>query len=154
MDSGVGYEGTDEYTPVGADPAAVDKDARKVTVEGPAYAAIRVSEWSAESKTFTAEMSAPDHLALKLFGYAAWRVEVNGRVVETTAREGTGQMLVPVEAGMNHVQITFVRTWDRAEGGWISFVSVLFVLVWSLRRASSRSLAHSRARRGISGQPV
>ena len=42
MVTGVGYEGVDEYTPVGADPAAVDKDARNVTVAGAAHAAIRV----------------------------------------------------------------------------------------------------------------
>ena len=42
MVTDVGYEGTDEYTPVGADPASIDKDARKVRVDGPAHAAIRV----------------------------------------------------------------------------------------------------------------
>ena len=67
MATGTGYEGTDEYTPLGADPAAIDKEARNVTVAGPAHAAIRVSRWDAESKLFTAEMSAPDQLALRLF---------------------------------------------------------------------------------------
>ena len=43
MESGAGYEGTDEYTPMGADPAAIDKTARDVTVEGPARAAIHVA---------------------------------------------------------------------------------------------------------------
>jgi 6-pyruvoyl-tetrahydropterin synthase related domain len=126
----IGYEGTDEYTPVGADPSAVDKDARNVRVEGPARAAIHVLRWSPESKVFTAEMSAPDQLALRLFSYPAWKVEVNGRVVATTPREDTGQMLVPVAAGMNRVQITFVRTWDRTVGGWISLGSALGLGIW------------------------
>jgi hypothetical protein len=139
MATGVGYEGTDEYTPVGADPSSVDKNARRVTVDGPAHAAIRVSDWSAERKLFTAEMSAPDNLALHLFNYPAWRVEVNGRVVEAGTREGTGQMVVPVEAGMNHVQISFVRTWDRRVGGWISLLAIICVLV-SLRFADDRLL--------------
>jgi len=39
-------------------------------------------------------------------------------------------MLVPVEAGMNRVQITFVRTWDRRLGGWISIVSAGCVILW------------------------
>ncbi len=121
----IGYEGTDEYTPVGADPAAMDKNARNVTVLGPAHAAIRVSQWSPERKVFSAELSAPDRLAVKLFPYPAWRVEVNGREVKTVAREGSGQMLVPVEAGMNHVEVRFVRTWDRTAGGWISILCVL-----------------------------
>jgi hypothetical protein len=130
MATGRGYEGTDEYTPVGADPSSVDKDARRVTVEGPAHAAIRVSDWTAERKLFTAEVSAPDNLALHLFNYPAWRVEVNGRLVQARTREGTGQMLVPVEAGANRVRITFVRTWDRRAGGWISAFALALALVW------------------------
>jgi hypothetical protein len=135
--TGAGYEGTDEYRPVGADPSAIDKDARKVTVAGPAHGAIDVLHWDAESKVFTAQMSAPDRVALRLFRYPAWQVEVNGRAVETNAREGTRQMLVPVSAGMNRVEIRFVRTWDRAAGGWISFLSAAGIIswfVWSHRR--------------------
>ncbi|MGB8986616.1 MAG: hypothetical protein WCC37_08450, partial [Candidatus Sulfotelmatobacter sp.] len=134
--TGVGYEGTDEYTPVGADPSVVDKDARRVTVDGPAHAAIRILEWDAERKQFTAEMSAADNLALHLFNYPAWRVEVNRRIVQAATREGTGQMLIPVDAGVNRVQIVFVRTWDRTLGAWISMAAVVFVLV-SLRGFAS-----------------
>ncbi len=131
--TGAGYEGVEEYTPVAADPGAIDKEARNVTVDGPAHAAIHVYRWNAESKMFTAEMSAPDQLALRLFRYPAWRVEVNGRGVETAARAETGQMLVPVSAGSNRVEIRFVRTWDRAVGGWISILAVAGVGVWSWR---------------------
>lgn len=133
MVTGVGYEGVEEYTPVGADPASVDKDARNVTVAGAAHAAIRVQRWDAESRSFTAEMSAADQLAVKLFRYPAWRVEVNGSVVETASRADSGQMLVPVSAGMNRVEIQFVRTWDRAVGGWISILAVVGVGGWSWR---------------------
>jgi hypothetical protein len=136
MATGAGYEGVEEYTPLGADPAETgidDKDARKVTVDGPAHAAIHVYRWDAESKMFTVDMSAPDQLALRLVRYPAWRVEVNGRVVETSARAETGQMLVPVAAGMNRVEIRFARTGDRALGGWISIVAMAGVGVWSWR---------------------
>jgi hypothetical protein len=133
---GEGYEGVDEYTPTGADPSAVDKDARRVTVDGAAHAAIRVSEWSAERKLFTAEMSAPDELVLHLFNYPAWRVEVNGREVQGNSREGTGQMLIPVETGENRVQIIFIRTWDRTVGGWISVLAVILA-IWLLWRKPS-----------------
>lgn len=134
----VGYEGTDEYTPVGADPALINKDARDVTVDGPAHAAIRVLRWDAESKTFTAEMSAPDHLALRLFRYPAWQVEVNGHVVETASKDN-GQMLVPVEAGMNRVHVTFVRTWDHSVGSWISLLTVLSLMAWTVRAKRGRN---------------
>lgn len=133
MATGVGYEGTDEYLPLGADPYNVDKATRRVTVDGPARAAIQVSKWKAEHRVFTAEMSAKDHLVLRLFNYPAWRVEVNGRTVGTGTIEGTGQMLVPVEAGANRVQITFVRTWDRKLGASISVFAILLVLVLLFR---------------------
>lgn len=132
MTDHIGYEGTDEYTPAGADPTAIDKNAPQVKVEGPAQAAIRLYRWDAESRYFTADMSAPDQLALKLFAYPAWRVEVNGRVVQTARSESTGQILVPLEAGMNRVQITFIRTWDRKLGGWISLITAIFLLVWTI----------------------
>jgi hypothetical protein len=138
MADGIGYEGADEYTPVGADPAAIQQDTRKVRVDGTAHAAIHVYYWNPQSKMFTAEMSAPDQLALRLFRYPAWKVEVNGRGVETAAREGTGQMLVPVEAGMNRVQVTFMRTWDRTAGGWVSVVTVIGLVLWTLRVRRAR----------------
>jgi hypothetical protein len=140
MQSGAGYEGTDEYTPVGADAYNVDQGARRVTVDGPAHAAIRVSQWNPGFKLFTAKMSAADNLALRLFNYPAWRVEVNGRPVQAGTREDTGQMLVPVEAGSNQVQITFIRTWDRTAGAWTSVVALAFALVL-LRKPLSSSIA-------------
>ncbi len=131
MYTGAGYEGTDEYTPVGAEPSAVDKEARDVVVSGFAHAAIRVQRWDTESKSFTADLSAPDQLALKLFPYPAWRVEVNGHTVETSRSESTGQMLIPVSAGTNRIDLTFIRTWDRALGGWISFLTALGLSAWA-----------------------
>ena len=126
MASGAGYEGTDEYTPVTMPPPySVDKDARRVTVDGPARGVIQVTEWNAQRKLFTAEMSAPDTLALHLLNYPAWRVEVNGRLIQTSTSEDAGQMLVPVAAGMNRVQINFVRTWDRTLGAWISLLTLI-----------------------------
>ncbi len=137
MATAAGYEGVDEYTPLGADPSAVDKTARRVTLAGPAHAAIRVSEWKPERKTFTAEASAPDELVLQLFNYPAWRVEVNGRRVQAKVREGTGQMVVPVDAGVNRVQIVFIRTWDRKVGAWISGFAILLTLIL-LRKSGSK----------------
>ena len=134
-----GYEGTDEYTPTGADSSAIDKGARRVTVEGLEHARIHVVQWNAESKEFTAEMSAPARLALHLFNYPAWKVEVNGRVVQAGTRESTGQLMVPVEAGPNRVKITFVRTWDRVVGEWISLVTALLGMLWVAVARARRS---------------
>jgi hypothetical protein len=132
IEAGVGYEGTDEYTPVGADPGAVEKDARNVTVIGPARAAIHILRWDAAAKEFTAQMSAADELALKLFPYPAWKIEVNGHQAEPVPRQATGQMLIPVQPGMNHVQIRFIRTWDRTAGAVISGLSGALLIFWFL----------------------
>ena len=131
MATSVGYEGTDEYTPVTADPSTADndKDARRVTILGPARGAIHVLQWNAEQKLFTADISAPDHLVLKLFDYPAWRVEVNGHVTRAQTRENTGQMLVPVQAGMNRVRIVFARTWTGTLGAWISLFAVFLAFI-------------------------
>jgi 6-pyruvoyl-tetrahydropterin synthase related domain len=137
MATGIGYEGVDEYTPLSAEPSAVERDARRVTVEGPARAAIHVLQWGAENKLLTADVSAHDNLVLKLFTYPAWHAEVNGRQVEIETLDRTGQMLVPVEAGANRVQIDLVRTWDRRAGGWISAVAGL--LAFAILRKSSQS---------------
>jgi hypothetical protein len=130
MATGAGYEGVDEYTPIAANHKAIDKDARRVTVDGPAKANIHVLIWNAELKLFTAELSAPDNVAVRLFNYPAWRVEDNGRTVQAGAKTPSGQMLIPLEAGVNRVQITFIRTWDRKAGAWVSLVVALAMLVW------------------------
>lgn len=139
MVTGAGYEGTDEYTPAGGDPAALDKDARRVSVEGSAHATIRVSRWDADSKSFTADLSSPDQLALRLFYYPAWNVEVNGHRVAVDKRAGTGQMLVPVATGINRVEITFARTWDRTAGTWITVVTALGLFIFVVRRRTTRA---------------
>ena len=144
MYTGVGYEGVEEYTPVGADPSSIDKDARRITIAGPARGALRIVHWSDTVKIFVAEISAEDQLAVKLFPYPAWEVKVNGRGVQAEARNGSGQMLVPVQAGVNRVEIRFVRTWDRTVGGWISVFAAISVLAWFLtsRRNQLRNLNH------------
>jgi hypothetical protein len=129
--SGTGYEGTDEYVPVPADPYEIKQDAPRVAVDdgGAATEApqVRIQQWNAESKLFTAEISQPEQLVLRLFNYPAWRVEVNDQVVATATRDVTGQMLIPVQAGENRVKIKFTRTWDRIVGGIISIVTTLFL---------------------------
>jgi hypothetical protein len=140
--SGAGYEGTDEYVPVEADPYEINKDASRVALDDNVAAdqilQVRIQRWNAESKLFTAEISQPGQLVLRLFNYPAWRVEVNGQMVATTTRSVTGQMLIPVQPGENRVKITFTRTWDRKLGGIVSAVTALLLgIYFALRRRRS-----------------
>jgi len=131
MLTGQGYEGSDEYVPINADAYEVDPAMRRVTLDGPGRAQIRVEQWGAEEKKFSANVTEPTRLVLRLFNYPAWRVQVNGRVVSAETHEATGLMVVPVTAGENDVQIKFVRTWDRTICGLISVLAVLAVTVIS-----------------------
>jgi len=130
--SGAGYEGTDEYTPVGADPYEISPHAARVAFDDSGTAPdqgsqIRIQRWDAELKSFTAKVSQSGQLVLRLFNYPAWRVEVNGQIVGTATRDVTGQMLIPVQSGENRVEITFSRTWDRTGGGIVSVVATLLL---------------------------
>ena len=125
-----GYEGTDEYIPVDADAYEIDRDARRVTFEGGGTDHIHILHWGPESKSFTANVSQPGELVLRLFNYPAWRVEVNGRAVEADERDVTGQLMIPVSAGENRVSITFSQTRDRKAGETASLITALGTLVW------------------------
>ncbi len=135
---GEGYEGTDEYAPIGADPYEIKRDVRRVTFQGKGTARIVVQEWAPESKSFSANVSSAGTLVLHLFNYPAWRVEVNGHMVTAETQELTGQMMIPVAAGENQVRLIFVRTRDRTIGGMVSLVS-LMILGASLLRQNGRT---------------
>jgi hypothetical protein len=120
QETGAGYEGIDEYVPTGADAYEIKKDTRRATFDGNGSSRIRITQWGPESKSFTANVNQPGQLVVKLFKYPAWEVEVNNHTVQTGALEVNGQMTIPVEAGDNHVRITFVRTSDREIGGFLS----------------------------------
>jgi len=140
--SGAGYEGTDEYVPAGADPYEVKQDAPCVAMENVVPGQVRrlqIQRWGSESKVFTAQVDRAGQLVLRLFNYPAWRIEVNGQVVEASTRDVTGQMLIPVQAGENGVQITFTRTWDRILGGMISGVTAFSLACFVMLRRRGRT---------------
>jgi len=138
--SGLGYEGTDEYTPAFADVYDTKPDAPLVTSEDGATVQVSILRWDAESKLFVVEHSRPTRLLLRFFNYPAWQVSVNGTPVDAETQDNTGQMIIPVAAGAHQVQVRFVKTPDRKAGELISGVTLAllagFVLVERRRRAS------------------
>jgi 6-pyruvoyl-tetrahydropterin synthase related domain len=132
--SGAGYEGTDEYAPVDADPYDIQLDAPRLALYGSGTARFEVEQWGPERKSFTAAVNQPGQIVVRLFAYPAWKVKVNGRPVRTDTLRDTGQMLIPVPAGVNRVQIQLVRTWDRTLGDATSLIAVAGLLLWSRRK--------------------
>jgi len=130
---GIGNEGTDEYLPAGVDPYDVDVRAPQVRFEGPGTAKLRVQSWRAEMRVVVAASTSPGNIVLRLFNYPLWRVEVNGQHVATTRKAPTGEMVVPVGAGENRIQVTFVEGWDRVVGGGISVLALGLVGFWFTR---------------------
>jgi hypothetical protein len=139
--SGKGYEGTDEYVPLGGDAYELKESAPKVEVvsgEGGKVrgATINVEKWGPEQRTFTVDVRQPSKLVLRLFNYPAWQAKVNEHRVETETADVTGQMMIPIATGFSRVTLRFVRTLDRTAGIVVSLGFSLFVifLLWRRRR--------------------
>jgi len=151
VDSGHGYESVREYIPLRGSLEAIRQNAPEVSLESEPgiqipdvhikEAHIKVEDWAPESKGFTVIAASPGHAVLHLFNYPAWQVEVNGRRVATTTQPRTGQMVVPIQAGRNKVEVFFTRTWDRTLGAAISAVTGLLVIVFLVltRRKTHRN---------------
>lgn len=131
MSDGTGYEGADEYVPAGADPYDVDKSLPRFTGDSGEPVRTKIRTWGPEEKHFAVYTSEPENLTLRLFNYPAWGVTINGERVDSRTTEGTGQMVIPVSAGKNDVQVRFRRTPDRTLGGAVSLISLaVLVAAW------------------------
>jgi hypothetical protein len=156
-----GYEGTDEYEPLGSDryqlpgqpPASADDSDQSSLNElantaAPKIAAIdaksqvltplndenaHIDRWSAETKVFRSKTSQPVALALRLLNYPAWEIEVDRTVVRDDSLPNTGQLGLQDPAGEHSVEVFFQRTWDRTAGSAISLLSALLLLGFSIR---------------------
>lgn len=130
--SGAGYEGTDEYDPLGDDHTDLPRRAPPVQLlpaeEGGAAIApaeVRIERWTAEEKLVRVSSRAPARAALRLLNYPAWRVEVNGARVQPQRAEDTQQMILPLGAGESRIAVRFTRTPDRTLGIWLTLASAL-----------------------------
>lgn len=126
---GTGNEGTDEYVPAGADPYDIDRNAPLASYQGQGDARISVQQWFAEKRFVIASASESGKLLLRLFNYPLWHVHVNGHTVRTETTAHTGQIVVPIGAGENRVQINFIEGWDRTPGMICSFCTLAGILV-------------------------
>lgn len=139
---GTGNDGVDEYVPIAADPYDIDRNAPLATYEGGGNAQINTQQWFAEKRFLLVNASAPGRLVLKLFTYPSWKVHVNGHAVQTGTTPHTGQMTVPITAGVNKIQIDFVEGRDRRLGILLSvctLVALILLLVLFRRSAIARS---------------
>ena len=136
--SGEGFDGTDEYDPIGDDhynlpakaPRALilpDEDAASKAANSASrhQSGIVIQRWTSEDKSLRVESPRPARVALRLLNYPAWQVRVNGNQIRPDQAEDSGQMVVPIPAGQTRITAHFVRTFDRTVGGILSVVSLL-----------------------------
>ncbi len=132
--AGAGFDGVDEYDPVGDDRYNLPEKARQVEIlpadsSSPEVGTtILVERWTAVDKALRVSSLGPVRLALRLLNYPAWRVDVNGLVVVPESAADSGQMILELPAGQSAVRARLVRTWDRSLGGTVSILSLLFGL--------------------------
>lgn len=164
-----GYEGTDEYQPLGCDryqltgqpPASADNDdppsleesattsAPKIAIADPDSGALtpvkdedtHIVRWTTEEKLFTAKTNRPTTLALKLINYPAWELRVDGNVVQAIPLPETAQLSLLLPAGEHSVHVNFRRTPDRTIGSAISLFSAFLLLGLSAYSRRKRTTA-------------
>ncbi len=161
-----GFEGTDEYTSVGADNGEIQQDLPPVRLlrsptadEGDDSAAenprwqpdtadtipgqFAAERWSPEAKTFTVLAGEPGWAVLRVEAYPAWLVKVNGHVCAAgcLAVREDGLLTVPVARGRTHIDVRYGTTADIRTGEAISLAGVISFLVVSRRRKPTGTAA-------------
>jgi len=136
IDSGQGFDGTDEYDPVGDDhldlplnaPLARALPANSADTATPRVN-IRVDHWTTQQKRIHVVADSEARVALRVLNYPAWQVEVNGRTICAERMDDVDQMVVPIDAGVSEIRVIFTRTLDRKIGNGISAVSAMSLLL-------------------------
>lgn len=150
IQSGRGYEGTDEYQPLGADryelpgsdvdgeviakpptPRIQQLDESSGEIADATGATSHMQRWTANEKSFSVGAAAPVTLAVRLLNYPGWSLRVDGASKPARAAADTDQTLVAIPAGTHQINIEFTRTWDRVVGNVISALSLLILLIFS-----------------------
>lgn len=134
---GSGYEGVDEYDPLGDDHLDLPKQGSVAAIlpasgeeaATPAPAGrVHVEVWQPDDKQITVWSAQPARVALRLLNYPAWEVTVNGLTVTSERLDDVNQMVIPVPAGKSEIRVRFTRTPDRTAGVAISLISAILGL--------------------------
>ena len=149
IQTGRGYEGTDEYQPLGSDryelpgsdpqgeiigkpaPRIQDFDVETSAFKAAPDGTVRVERWTANEKRLTTASATPVTLALRLLDYPGWRAQVDGKSVQPGAAPETAQMLVALPAGAHEVEVEFTSTWDRITGAIISAIFATLLVAYT-----------------------
>jgi hypothetical protein len=148
IQAGRGYEGTDEYQPLGSDryelpgsdpegeiigkpaPRIQEFDVNTKAFKPAPNGTVRIERWTADEKRFTSGSATSVTVALRLLNYPGWRVQVDGTSVQVGAAPETAQMLIALPAGAHQIEVQFTSTWDRIAGAIISTIFAILLLAY------------------------
>jgi hypothetical protein len=152
--SGRGYTGLLEYTPLAGNGRVLPADAPVIAPSEPTSQqsgapppGVYVELWSPERKVIDADVSQPTTIDLKLLAYPAWQATVNGKPVALQNDPHTGQLMMELPAGTSRTEIKFGQTWDRAVGEGISIGSgsgVALMALWQWIAVRRKRATESR----------
>jgi hypothetical protein len=134
---GEGFDGTDEYDPIGDDHYNLPQKASRASLlpfdpeadlpdpQALSNSKVVIDRWDAEEKVVSVQSTQPARLALRLLNYPAWQAEVNGARIQPQQPDDFSQMLIPLPPGQSRVTVHFSRTPDRVVGIIVSILSLL-----------------------------
>lgn len=148
--NGTGVQGTDEYAPPGADNTLVAMNLPTACLVSDPMVVLGKAEpdnmpqWSSDQQTcravyrwttgssiehkrMRADVSSAGYLILRLRQYPAWRIVVNGKVLQSMPTRDDGLIAVPVSQGGIDLRIDWTTTSDVRIGRWISILALLLV---------------------------
>lgn len=142
-----GYEGLDEYQPLGCDRTDLPAAAPRVRVQNagtPGTEAehgirIHVEQWGPDWKVISVDTPRAVTLELKLVDYPAWHANVNGGAARLKGRPGTAQVLLDIPTGHNRIEVAFTRTADRTLGIALSLLTAFALLGFRLIERHGRT---------------
>ena len=168
--TGAGFQGTDEYAPVGADDTIVATglpDACLVTDPETTLGVLDTPEanpdWWVEQRSCDATFSAipasaqahPEnlhinaamphagYLILRLRTYPAWRIRLNGTTPGQLAHREDGLIAVPVPQGAVDLRVDWTTTPDILDGLWITALALLLLIALSLLEGRFKRISSS-----------
>jgi hypothetical protein len=158
---GQGTEGTDEYTPVSVDNAAVqqhlplvrvlraaqDDTADDTPVDNPGWRAgdpgsiaarVDARRWNGEHWTVSLVTPEKGYAVLRLMDYPSWRVTVDGEPVNRRPLREDGLMAIPVKAGSHVMEVHWAATRDVVAGRAVSATALLALALVAMRERKGR----------------
>jgi hypothetical protein len=161
-----GFEGTDEYTPIGTDNSLIQQGLPKLRLLDAADAEVavtnikqndgnpnyipsdkdhlaleaKIERWLPEDKALTITAQTPGFAILRLMDYPSWHVRGNGTSVTNRTHRDDGLMTIPVQSGLTHIEIDYTATSDVWWGRSLTAASFLTLLALALASQKPRKV--------------